>query len=140
MNNLRKNIILSILCLIFGIFIIIFFSYMLTEMDKPFWEDLPNSLIVFIPIISGFLQIYSTYCIIMKKPIKNNISYLYWIFSLSPLFYIFIVLWIISQSSPHIFNLISKFSISLILFSFGFLGALLVYFGYKIFKEKNIFF
>jgi hypothetical protein len=140
MDNLRKNIILSVLCLIFGIYIISFFVYLIIEMDKPFWEDLPNSLIVFIPKISGILLIYSTYYIIKKKAITKNYSILYWIFSIPLFFYIFLLIWIISQSSPYIFNLIGIISIGLILFSFGFAGILFVYLGYRIFKEENIFF
>ena len=141
MNDLRKNIILSVLCLIFGIFIISFFSYMITEMDKPFWEDIPTSLIVFIPIISGFLLLYSTYCIIKKKQVKKNFSYIYWILSIPLFFFLFLLIWIFSQSSAlHLYDLITILSIGSFFFIFGFSGILLLYLGYRLFKEKKIFF
>jgi len=141
MNNLRKNIILSSLSLFFGIFIISFFSYLVTDMDAPLWEDLSNSLMVFIPIISGFLLLYSTYSIIKKKPVKKNFSYIYWILSIPSFFYFFLLFWIFYQSSYfHLYDLMKILSIGSFFFIFSFSGSLILYLGIRIYKEKKLFF
>ncbi|MHA2431544.1 MAG: hypothetical protein ACXACC_11025 [Promethearchaeota archaeon] len=54
-------------------------------MDKPFWEQLPFSIVVFIPVLSGVLLIISGYIFYFEKELHRNFVLLFWIFSL-PLF------------------------------------------------------
>lgn len=141
MNNLRKNIIISSLCLLFGIFIISLFIYMLIEMDAPFWERLPISLLVFILVISGFLLLYSTYGIIRKKQMKKNFSYIYWILSIPLFIFQILIWWIFFQSLKlHIYEPTTLLSIVFIWFAFALSGFLLLYLGFRIYKEKKLFY
>ena len=141
MNNLRKNIIISSLCLLFGIFIISLFIYLLIEMDAPFWELLPISLLFFILVISGFLLLYSTYGIIRKKQMKKNFSYVYWILSIPLFIFQILMWWIFFQSLKlHIYEPITLLSIVFLWFAFALSGFLLLYLGFRIYKEKTLFF
>ena len=142
MKNLRKNIIISSLCLIFGIYIISIFSSMIIKMDIPFWMDLPRSLTSFLSIISGIFLIYSVYVIIRKKILNKYLSIVFLVFSI-PLFYVQVMYWkLFIEHFPRGATTIFDYFIVLFIFffSFGFSGLLLLYAGYRIFREKKIFF
>ena len=142
MKDLRKNIILSVLCLIFGIYIIILFSAIIIDPIKPFWMDLPYYLPSFLSIISGVVLIYTFYVIIRKKILNKYLSIPFWIFSI-PLFYVQVSYWnLFIEQFPSIIPTIFDYFmvIFIFFFSFGFSGLLLLYSGYRVFKEKKIFY
>ena len=142
MDNLRKNIILYVLCLIFGIYIIILFSAIIINPIKPFWMDLLYYLPSILSIISGVVLIYTFYVIIRKKILNKYLSIPFWIFSI-PLFYVQVSYWdLFIENFPRGATTIFDYFIVIFIFffSFGFSGLLLLCSGYRVFKEKKIFF
>ena len=138
---IRKNIIFSILFVLFGIYIIYFFGiFMLMNMDKPFWEQLPFSLVVFIPVFSGVLLIISGYIFFFEKNVHRNFVFLFWVFSL-PLFLYQVMIWQLLTTFSSIESLIDKFASNLFVFistfTFFFIsGFFLIYIGFVVYNQK----
>ena len=132
------NKILGFLFVLFGIYIVYFFSNMILHMDSPFWKSLPFSLIAFIPLISGFTLIISGYIIFNKRTVNRNFAFLFWIFSIPLFLYQFLIWKMTIDFIPGNYEKIIENSIySISLLSFFFIsGIFLLYVGFFIFKQK----